>query len=156
MKFIPDWVFSLKHERSDWKWSLYSEERWPIVHCDDTSQNTQSQGGFPMEINLKSKYLRWYEFIIFLPYKIMITTNYKISYFSFNFHRKSTYWLDRLEKLRGDRSPTSSGMIVSESIYAAVCGMCGMWQAGPSPSSSQLSRLKQRGQTRWSNELPFV
>ena len=28
--------------------------------------------------------------IIFLPYKIMITTNYKISYFSFNYDRKYT------------------------------------------------------------------
>ena len=40
--------------------------------------------------------------------------------------KKTIRRLDRLEKLRGDRSPTSSGMIVSESIYAAVCGMCGM------------------------------
>ena len=31
--------------------------------------------------------------IIFLPYKIMIKTNYKISYFSFNFDRKSTLFV---------------------------------------------------------------
>ena len=32
-----------------------------------------------------------YVIVIFLPYKIMIATNYKISYFGFNFNWKSAY-----------------------------------------------------------------
>ena len=47
-------------------------------------------GGFPMEIKTKIRYLMICSYH-FLPYKIMTTTNYKISHFSFNFDRKSTF-----------------------------------------------------------------
>ena len=45
-------------------------------------------GGFPIEI--KTKII--YHIILLLSYEIMITTNFMISYFGFNFDRKSTSW----------------------------------------------------------------
>ena len=57
---------------------------------DKVREATVTIGGFPMEINTKIRYLKICCYHIFLPYKIMITTMYKICCFSFNFDRKST------------------------------------------------------------------
>ena len=45
-------------------------------------------GGFPMEIKTE---ISSYAVLLILPYEIMMTTNCMISYFSFDFDRKSTY-----------------------------------------------------------------
>ena len=46
-------------------------------------------GGFPMEIKTKKRYH------IICGYNIILTTNYKISYFNIDFDRKSTYCFER-------------------------------------------------------------
>ena len=52
----------------------------------------QTLGGFPMDIKTEIRYLKICCYLI-SPYKIKITTNYKISYFDLNIDRKSTYGL---------------------------------------------------------------
>ena len=60
-----------------------------------------------MEIKTKIRYLIIWGYHT-LPYKIMITPNYKISYLSFNFNRKSTYilWIELYANTRIDSLDT--------------------------------------------------
>ena len=51
--------------------------------------NYETKGGFPMEIKTEIRYVIMCCYLNF-TLQILITTNYKLSYFCFNFHRKST------------------------------------------------------------------
>ena len=63
--------------------------------------------------------------IIFSPYKIMITTNYKTSYFRFNFERKSTYCL--FLHRQGYMQTRSNSCYKSLFGYAINCSCIDWW-----------------------------
>ena len=71
---------------------------------------------------------------MFLPYEIMITTNYKLSYFSINFDWKST--LGAIHKLRRqDFTNFRPNLPLRRQVYyISLCSSIGIWLTPLSPT----------------------